>query len=41
MHVQHCDVTYDVTAPFKDITLENNMTHFGCGASEARPPKIA
>ena len=39
MHMWHCDITYDITAPFNDITLENKMTRFGRGASEVRPPK--
>ena len=25
MHVQCCDITYDVTVPFNDVTLENKM----------------
>ena len=41
MHVWCCDVTYDITVLFKDITLANRMMCFGCAASEVRPPKIA
>ena len=41
MHMQCCDVTYDITAPFKDVMSENKMMHFGRGTSEACPPKIA
>ena len=40
MHVQCCDITYDVTAPFKDVMLENKMTHFRHGVSKVRPPKL-
>ena len=38
MHVQHCDITYDVRAPFNNITSANKMMHFGRAASEAHPP---
>ena len=31
--------TYDITAPFNDITLANKMTHFGHTMPEARPPQ--
>ena len=41
MHVQCCDITYDVTALINDVTSENKMMHFRCGASEACPQKIA
>ena len=41
MHVQCCDVTYDITAPFNDVTSENKMMHFERAASEACPPKFA
>ena len=39
MYMQCCDVTYDVTAPFNDVTLANNMMLFGHAASKACPPK--
>ena len=41
MHAQHCDITYDITALFNDVTLANKMTRFGHAVSEVRPPKIA
>ena len=41
MHVWCCDITYDVTVLFNDVTSENKMTHFGCTASEVHLPKIA
>ena len=41
MHVQCCDITYDVTVSFSDITLANKMTCFGRTVSKVCPPKIA
>ena len=41
MHVQHCDITYDITTLFNDIKSENKMTCFGHGMSEVHPLKIA
>ena len=41
MHVQCCDITYEVTALFNDVTLANKMTCFGHTMSKARRPKIA
>ena len=41
MHMWHCDVMYDVTVSFNDVMLTNNMTCFGCTASEVHLPKIA
>ena len=41
MYVQRCDVTYDVTALFNDVTLANKMTCFGHAVSEVHLPKIA
>ena len=41
MHVQCCDVTYDVTVLFNDVTSENKMTRFRLSASEVHPQKIA
>ena len=41
MHVQHCDITYDVTALFNDVTSTNKMKCFGCTMSEACLPKMA
>ena len=32
--VNGCDITYDVTALLKDVTLTNEMTHFRRGVSE-------
>ena len=40
MHVQHCDVTYDITALFNDVTLINKMMHFGHATSEVRSQKM-
>ena len=37
MHMQHCDVTYDITVPFKDVTSANKMMRFGRAVSEACP----
>ena len=39
MHAQHCDVMYDITAPFKDVTLANKMMRFGHAVSKACPPQ--
>ena len=45
MHIQCCDVTYDITAPFNDVTSANKMTHFGRTVPKAHPsiklPKMA
>ena len=40
MEVPHCDITYDVTAPFNDVMLANKMMWFGCSTSEVHPPKM-
>ena len=37
MHVQCCDITYDVTVFFNDVTFTNKMTYFGRGTTNARP----
>ena len=39
MHMQHCDITYDITAPFKDVMSATKMTRFGRAASKAHPPQ--
>ena len=39
MHMQCCNVTYDVTVPFKDVMLANKMMHFGHAMSQAHPPQ--
>ena len=41
MHVQCCDVTYDVTALINDVRSKNKMMCFGCGVSKVHPQKIA
>ena len=41
MHIQHRDITYDVTALIDDVTSENKMTRFGRGMSEAHYHEIA
>ena len=37
MHVQCCDITYDITAPFNDVTSANKMMCFGHGTSKVCP----
>ena len=41
MHVQHHDVTYDITALINNVMSKNKKMHFGRGASEVRFQKIA
>ena len=41
MHMQCCDITYDVTVSFNDITSANKMMHFRHAASKVCLPKIA
>ena len=35
MHVQHCDVMYDITALSNDVTSTNKMMYFRHGMSKA------
>ena len=37
MHVQCCNITYDITAPFKDVTSANKMT---CCIRSVPTPKL-
>ena len=39
--VQCCDITYDITASFNDVTLANKMMSFRHATSGAHLPKIA
>ena len=41
MHVQHCDITYDVMVLIDDVTSENKMMHFRRTASKAHYHKIS
>ena len=45
MHMQCCDITYDVTVSLNDVTLTNKMMCFRCGVSQAclfkNTPKMA
>ena len=40
MDVWHCDITYDVTAPFNNVMSANKMMCFGRTMSEACLPKM-
>ena len=41
VHMQHRDVTHDITAPPDDVTSKHKKTRFGHGTSEVHQHKMA